>query len=253
MTLKERLGIFYAELIYYWKPFNRKRLMRFYSQFIQKDSLCFDVGANVGNRTNAWYHLGATTIAIEPQPQCIEYMERRFKGLKHRSNITLVPKAVGATIGEATLFISELNPATSTLSDETWRKAIDEDTPFKVNWEKEVTVPVTTLDELISEYGIPDFCKLDVENFEVEVLKGLSQPIPALSVEFYPATPHQAIKCIELLEELGNYEFNWSYGESQVMNEAKWISGETLKAIFQQYKRTDKYGDFYARLLITDN
>ena len=100
MTLKERIGILRSTTIYYWKPFNKRRLMRFYSEFVTKGSLCFDIGAHLGNRTNAWNSLGAKVVAVEPQPQCMAYLQKRFGKKK---NITLVQKAVGATTGKATL------------------------------------------------------------------------------------------------------------------------------------------------------
>ena len=75
LSLRERLGMLRSIAAYYWKPFNKRKLMRFYSQFVKPDTLCFDLGAHVGNRTNAWAALGATIIAIEPQPICMNYMK----------------------------------------------------------------------------------------------------------------------------------------------------------------------------------
>jgi len=34
------------------------------------------------------------------------------------------------------------------------------------------------------EYGLPHFCKIDVEGFEEQALAGLSRPLPVLSFEF---------------------------------------------------------------------
>ena len=71
MNLRERLGIFRSVAMYYWKPFNKRRLKRFYAQFIQPGDLCFDLGAHLGNRANAWLALGAKIVAVEPQPSCV--------------------------------------------------------------------------------------------------------------------------------------------------------------------------------------
>ena len=246
MNLRERLGIFRSVAMYYWKPFNKRRLKRFYAQFIQPGDLCFDLGAHLGNRTNAWLALGAKVVAVEPQPSCVQYMKRKFR---NKANCTIVDKAIGEKPGFTTLYISELTPTVSTLANAEWRDIIDDDTSFDVFWEREETVEVTTFDELIETYGLPAFSKLDIENYEVEALKGLSQPLPCLSVEFYPATIHRAIECIDLLEKLGRYEYNWSFGESQKLNSPDWFDAETMKAYFSKIKRGDEYGDFYARLL----
>ncbi|MEM6321401.1 MAG: FkbM family methyltransferase [Bacteroidota bacterium] len=245
LTIRERLGMLRSIAAYYWKPFNKRRLMRFYSQFVNPNSLCFDIGAHVGNRTNAWEALGAKVVAVEPQPICMNYLRKRFKG---KDSINLLECAVGEKSGTAKMFVSEMTPTVSTLSHKSWRDTINEDTSFEVKWENQIDVKVVTLDTLIDQYGIPNFCKIDVENFELEVLKGLSQPIPCLSVEFYPATIDNAIKCIERLEQLGHYKYNWSTAESQQFNAAEWLSAEKMISIFSKYKRDDKYGDFYAIL-----
>lgn len=39
---------------------------RFYANFIRKDDLCFDVGANLGNRVASLLAAGARVVAIEP-------------------------------------------------------------------------------------------------------------------------------------------------------------------------------------------
>ena len=45
---------------------NRKKLIKFYSQFITKDDLCFDIGANIGSRTEVFLRLGAKVVSVEP-------------------------------------------------------------------------------------------------------------------------------------------------------------------------------------------
>ena len=69
--------------MYYGKPFNRRRLKGFYSGFIGKGDLVFDIGAHLGNRSEAWLALGARVIAAEPQPICVQYLQKRFLSNEH--------------------------------------------------------------------------------------------------------------------------------------------------------------------------
>jgi FkbM family methyltransferase len=245
-SIRERLGLLRSIAAYYWKPFNKRRLMRFYAPFVKKGTLCFDIGAHLGNRTHAWEALGAKVIAVEPQPLCINYMKKKFKG---NPNIIIETTAIGQKRGIANMHISAATPTVSTLANAEWRQTINDDTSFEVKWEKTLAVNMITLDDLIERYGMPAFCKIDVENYELEVLQGLTQPIPALSLEFYPATIENAIHCVERLEVIGNYEYNWSTAESQKFNSETWFDAHKMIAIFKTYTRSDKYGDFYARLV----
>jgi 16S rRNA A1518/A1519 N6-dimethyltransferase RsmA/KsgA/DIM1 with predicted DNA glycosylase/AP lyase activity len=51
----------------YWKT-HIHGLREFYRPFIPKGSLVFDIGANVGEYTQAFLDLGARVVAVEPNP-----------------------------------------------------------------------------------------------------------------------------------------------------------------------------------------
>ncbi|MEO0468541.1 MAG: FkbM family methyltransferase, partial [Bacteroidota bacterium] len=77
---------------------------------------------------------------------------------------------------------------------------------------------------------------------------GLSQPIPALSIEYLSFTMDRTLACIDRLMELGPYEFNWTFMESADFQSDKWLSGDQLKHILSQYLPDDPSGDVYARI-----
>jgi 16S rRNA A1518/A1519 N6-dimethyltransferase RsmA/KsgA/DIM1 with predicted DNA glycosylase/AP lyase activity len=63
-------------------PANRRsRLVRkrFYSQFVQPGDLVFDIGANMGNRIEAFVALGASVVAVEPQSSCVASLRRLYQ------------------------------------------------------------------------------------------------------------------------------------------------------------------------------
>ena len=49
-------------------------LAGFYSTFVSTGDLCFDIGANYGNRTKVFLRLGARVVAVEPQPSCCQVL-----------------------------------------------------------------------------------------------------------------------------------------------------------------------------------
>lgn len=241
---QEYRGLLRSLLMYYGVPFRKARMRNFYGQFIARGDLCFDVGAHVGNRLRVWDALGATMIAIEPQPQLLRIL-RRWYG--NNPAITLVDQAIGAQAGTATLHISTRTPTVTTLSPE-WIASVKQHQSFNaVQWDKQVTVPVTTLDALIAIHGVPAFCKIDVEGFELEVLRGLSQPIRGLSFEYIPASAGIAVGCIKRLGELGVYEYNYSPGETHKLQRDHWLSADDMLELLRGMLQGS--GDVYARLV----
>ena len=96
-------GLARSILIYYGVPFRLSRLTRFYRQFIRPGELCFDIGAHVGNHLYAMSKLGGNVIAVEPQPNLMQFLRRWYK---NRPNVVLIENAVGETIGNSNLFTS---------------------------------------------------------------------------------------------------------------------------------------------------
>lgn len=240
--LKQKIGLFKSRLIYDYKPFNQWRMNRFYGNFIHEGDLCFDIGAHTGNRTFAWLKMGSRVVAVEPQPLLVGLLKRRFQ---NNPCFKIVAKAIGGISGRSSLKISLSNPAISTLSDN-WIQIIKDFDP-SASWDENVTVDVITLDTLIREYGIPKFCKIDVEGYEEEVLMGLTVPLNALSFEFFPTTPSRTINCINRLDELGKYKYNWSFTESFSFVSRHWMSKEEISFVVSKYNGR-KSGDIYAVL-----
>lgn len=246
MQLKERLGFVKSWLLYYGKPRGAKNLLRFYASFIKPGMLCFDVGAHLGNRTSAWLKLGASVICIEPQPVCIRYLEKKFANNKR---VQLISKGLGKAEGSSEMSISTLNPAVSTLSSASWMNKMKNAASFDLQWDKSIEVPMTTLDALIDEFGIPAFCKIDTEGYELDVLSGLSKPIPFICFEVISVHLESVNGCLQKINALARYEFNWSVGESLTFEFDEWVSSEEILNAITQYPKKVFSGDVYARMV----
>ena len=238
-------GMLRTLVIYYLLPFRQRRMRRLYRLFIREGDLAFDIGAHVGNRVLAWRGLGARVVAVEPQPACLRIL-RRYYGAA--AGVSIEPVAVGDRPGRQTLYISDEYPTLSSIS-EGWIEKVSGVSSFShVSWNRRVETEVRTLEELIRDYGLPAFVKIDVEGHEPAVLAGLERPLPALSFEFLPASVEAALGCISRLEELGSYEYNYAMVETARLQEERWLGAEDMRGILRGMPETGPSGDVYARL-----
>lgn len=233
-------------LIVYRRPGRQRSLRRLYRQFVHPGDLVFDIGAHLGDRAVAFAALGARVVALEPQPHVAALLQRL---LPRHAAITVRREAVGRTAGSAQLAISQRTPTVSTLADG-WRQRIPTANPSfrNVQWEQRVDVPVTTLDTLIQAYGLPGFCKIDVEGYEPEVLAGLSHPIPRLSIEFVSGSLELTATCVRRLAELGRYEFNAVAGEQRRFMFDTWRTSADMLTWLDAGAGGVSSGDVYARV-----
>jgi FkbM family methyltransferase len=220
------------------------RRRSFYSQFIREGDLVFDVGANVGDRTQLFSDLNATVVAVEPQTSCFRVLQETF-GKDQR--ITLMNVALGPEEGTAEMMVSDVD-VLSSLSPE-WINTVTQSGRFSnITWERKETVRLTTLDKLIEVYGCPVFIKVDVEGFEYEVLRGLSRAVPAMSFEFTPEYFDSTFACIKHLQSLSAVEFNYSTGESLELA-SEWMSGEEIQKRLKVFSCDNVvFGDIYAKI-----
>ncbi len=242
--IRQQFGLWRSLIIYYGVPFRGRRLVNFYRPFIQPGDLCFDIGAHVGNRLRAWSTLGARVVGLEPQPLLMQFLKRCHG---RRENVILLQSAVGASKGQSKMHISRLTPTVSSLS-KSWIDDVRRNASFeKVKWDETTSVKMTTLDHLIEQYGRPKVCKIDVEGYELEVLKGLSQPIPLISFEYIPSATELGTQCVKRLSALGLYEFNWSIAENYKFCSTTWLDEVQIIHTLTNTLNHGRSGDIYAR------
>lgn len=198
--------------------------------FVKPGDLAFDVGANIGVRTAILLSLGARVVAFEPQPKCAREIAARAT-----SRLTVIQKAVASTETTATLYVKSL-AVTASLSPE-W---------YGPNQET-LEIETTTLDRAIGQFGVPAFCKIDVEGFELEALRGLSYPIPSLSFEYFcdKAGIARTRECLILLSKFATYSVNLIAGEEARLLVPKWLSMADFQDSFPAIAGGHFYGDIF--------
>jgi len=228
----------------HWLSGTEDEYVRFYSQFVNLGDLCFDIGANVGRRTEVLLRLQARVVVVEPQEDCMKRLQRKFAT---NERVTLIRGAVGETKGKAEIqlcdshSLSSLSPA--------WIDSVRSSGRYaQCKWSRSVTVDVTTLDQLIDDHGSPAFVKLDVEGYEYEAIKGLSRPVGCICFEFTPEFIDATRRCVDHLAQLGAGRFNYCLEGTQASLELdRWAGAAEMQEVIDSLAAQKRAGDVYAR------
>jgi FkbM family methyltransferase len=229
--------------LYYGDAAREAAMDALYARFVRAGDLAFDIGSHVGDRMGAFRRCGARVVALEPQPLCAPAVRTISAG---EAGVTVLESACGPTPGRLSLHVNSANPTVTTASPEFVKAADGADGWEGQLWDREIEVPVTTLDALIAEHGRPAFIKVDVEGFEAGVLAGLSHAVPALSFEFTTIQRDVAYACLDRIAALGSYGFDLALGESAQLALGRWVTAEDMRRHIAALPHEANSGDVYA-------
>ena len=153
-------------------------MTRMFSTLIRPDFQILDVGANIGCTSLLFSDLGQQVVAFEPLERTFELL-RKNVGLAKKNNIRILQLALGDENKEAEIYFSDTNRSTAFVLDRTERDD-----------SKTAVIRIKRLDDLFPEIDLDclDFIKIDVEGYELRVLKGAKDTIdryrPIVQMEF---------------------------------------------------------------------
>lgn len=212
----------------------------FYKRIIRPGDFCFDIGANVGEKSELFLRIGASVLAIEPQLDCFNTLSQRFDS---NTSFIACKLALGASEKSELMNISNESQI-STFSND-FIEAYSYQKEF--NWDRKETVEMTTLDKLIVEYGVPSFVKIDVEGYEIEVLKGLTQKIPMMCFEFNFPLIEIALECIAYLKRFGEPVYNYTVFNKPKFESKRWLTSTEMITEIKSFSPDTKTGDIYVK------
>jgi FkbM family methyltransferase len=198
----------------YWFVGRRRehQTMQLFQRLIQEGETVFDVGSNIGYIALYFAkRVGPTgrVYAFEPAPSNLPYLR---KNVGHKPNIDLIENGVARTPGKLDFYVESLSGQNcSFVRDFDGFQLNAAYAGFEPRVEK-ISVDVVSLDDFAGGLGArPDFIKIDVEGFELEVLGGacglLRQTPPRLMVEVHRDERNQQ-DLFALLSECGYAMFN---------------------------------------------
>lgn len=159
--------------------------------YVHAADLVFDIGGNIGQYTLLFSELvgpAGKVVTLEPDYKNFSFLQFNVN-INNLSNVTCLKKGV-SHVNEVIDFYRDTE--TGGRSGSFIKEFVGE--YFTGSMDK---VESITFDSLIEKFGEPDFVKIDVEGFEVNVVKGLT----------YPLTNTAFI--VEVREETKNEVFNY--------------------------------------------
>jgi len=213
-----------------------KELADTYAALIDTGDLCFDIGANIGDVTQSMLMVGGRVVAVDPLPSAQQELTARYRS---NPRVEIEYTAVGPEAGDATLYVRDNHGASGLVKE--WQSETI----------KAITVPVIRLEDLIAKHGTPAFCKIDVEGYEYEILRGLKQSIRCISIEYHfnEEDLEKCWKCLEHLNNIAAIEVNFMPFTKNTFEFTEWVSLAEFRNRFPgRYRQQDAYvyGDIYA-------
>lgn len=193
-----------VELALYQTGTYEKGTIQLLGDFLKQGSIFMDIGANIGlMSTIASKIVGekGRVYAVEANPKTIEVL-RHNCAINQCENIEILPIALASEKGSAILY-------------ENWNVNRGGASLFSQGDEHGITVSKERLDDLFSPDSPVHLVKIDVEGFELEVLKGgvdwfkTQQPVFIIEVSTQRSNQEGATpeSIMSFVAELGNYSF----------------------------------------------
>ncbi len=161
--LKANLANPEHQYLYFYGTHDERYIVTKLLKMIEPGDICWDIGANIGFYTCLLAsQVGDTgaVVAFEPASRTCDYL-RENVSLNRFTNTTVINKGIGDRVEQRRLYYSKAGLAEGTASLKYAHKQTASE-----------RVTLDTIDNLVSELPAPNFVKIDVEGYQLEVLRG---------------------------------------------------------------------------------
>lgn len=168
-------------------------------------NLVFDIGCNVGNTLDIFKDVAQNVIGFEPNPELVNILREKYSN----SNVIIDDRAISNKEGTEIFNISKEHTI-STISND-W--ITNSRFTGEYEWSQSILIPTTTLNNIIDQYGIPDYIKIDVEGHEYEVISSFSKLLnkTLISFEWAEEQKEKIIKSMNHLYSIGYKNFAFTF------------------------------------------
>jgi FkbM family methyltransferase len=217
----------------YWE----KHSSELVHEILKKDKLLFiDIGANIGYYSLLAASIGITCIAFEPIKKNYRIFEKSIKENNFQDLIKIYKVALGDEHKMVEFNIINCNMGCATIYD--FWKTVEAD--YKEN------VMLFLADDLLLPIEQEMFIKMDVENMEVSVIKGMMQTLSKGRVKYLLMEVSKMVDQIELFAILKGYGFHTGISieylreidSSNTLNlQSNYLSNENIYVKIEEFEK----------------
>lgn len=132
---------------------------------MRNNQLIFDIGFHKGEDTRYYLHKGYHVVGVDADKELINNGEQCFQNEIHSGQLTLLNYAISSERNSSTPFYISHNKLWNST-----HKGIAEREGIQARQEM---VPSETLSVLMDIYGVPYYCKIDIEGNDIVALNSL--------------------------------------------------------------------------------
>lgn len=180
----------------YWYHGSKREIntINHFQRLIKPGDQVIEVGAHIGYFSTLFAKLvgqDGRLIVFEPSKENLSYLEKNisFMPIYLQTNVTVVEKGVGDLNGSLDFYLDPITGQNNSFLNDF--NGFIENRKFSAQKDaivKKVKVPIITLDDFLSTNDyFPTFIKIDVEGYELNVIKGMRASIskyrPNLMIE----------------------------------------------------------------------
>jgi FkbM family methyltransferase len=194
----------------------------------KRNDLIYDVGLFDGSDTAYYLHRGYYVVGIDANPIMIENAKARFAQQVQQGRLLLVNAGIAESAQEATFWISD-RPEWSSFSKAIASRDGTRHQPFPVQ--------IVPFADILKEYGVPHYIKIDIEGNDSVCVKALSSSelMPLyISVESEcvgddddAVSDEQATAMLDALHRVGYHRF-------KLVNQYNWTA--TRPVLLSNYR-----------------
>jgi FkbM family methyltransferase len=187
---------------YIWHDTGLSIVEKHLNSFYKNNFAYFDIGSNVGLRSVFALSENRPTVLFDPNPE-VSKISKQMIDLNHFKNYKIEQSGLSDTVGELSFYISS----------SAYMSSFDKEHAAKDKIVAEIKIPVTTINLYLkaNPQFQPKIVKIDVEGFEINVLRGASEMLenykPALLIEILDTTDNRK----SILDYLASYNYEAFY------------------------------------------